>query len=217
MKNLLFGILSLISSGLVAQVTLDKTSHNFGDIYKGDARLAEFNLMNQSSKSIFILRADQDREVDIKFSSKTVASGTYATIRIQYNPRSKGKFKKDINLYISSLMEPFVLELKGNVKELEATYLPCPSFTHPDKIQPIQFSMTAYITDIKTGAPLENASIQMLRNGIPLEEPLITNDQGKVLPRRLTGTSLKYQRKVSLAVKKARQIALLPYVADGLK
>ena len=29
------------------------------------------------------------------------------------------------------------------------------------------------------------------------------NDQGKILPRRLTGTSLKYQRKVSVAVKRA--------------
>ena len=43
------------------------------------------------------------------------------------------------------------------------------------------------------------------------------NDQGKILPRRLTGTSLKYQRKVSQAVKRARHIAILPYVADSLK
>ena len=43
------------------------------------------------------------------------------------------------------------------------------------------------------------------------------NDQGKVLPRRLTGTSLKFQRKVSQAVKRARHIGLLPYVADSLK
>lgn len=43
------------------------------------------------------------------------------------------------------------------------------------------------------------------------------NDQGKVLPRRITGTSLKFQRKVAQAVKRARHIALLPYVADSLK
>ena len=41
--------------------------------------------------------------------------------------------------------------------------------------------------------------------------------QGKLLPRRLTGTSLKYQRKVSVAVKRARHLALMPYVADLLK
>ncbi len=43
------------------------------------------------------------------------------------------------------------------------------------------------------------------------------NEQGKILPRRLTGTSAKYQRKVSQAVKKARHLSLLPYVADNLK
>ncbi len=43
------------------------------------------------------------------------------------------------------------------------------------------------------------------------------NEQGKILPRRITGTSLKYQRKVAQAIKRARHIGLLPYVADGLK
>lgn len=45
----------------------------------------------------------------------------------------------------------------------------------------------------------------------------LVNEQGKLLPRRLTGTSLKYQRKVAQAVKRARHIALMPYVGDLLK
>jgi small subunit ribosomal protein S18 len=43
------------------------------------------------------------------------------------------------------------------------------------------------------------------------------NEQGKLLPSRITGTSLKYQRKIAQAVKRARHIALMPYVADLLK
>ena len=43
------------------------------------------------------------------------------------------------------------------------------------------------------------------------------NEQGKILPRRITGTSLKYQRRLSTAIKRCRQLALLPYVADILK
>ncbi|MEA1786881.1 30S ribosomal protein S18 [Arenibacter sp. GZD96] len=45
----------------------------------------------------------------------------------------------------------------------------------------------------------------------------LVNEQGKLLPRRLTGTSLKYQRKVAVAVKRARHLALMPYVGDLLK
>lgn len=43
------------------------------------------------------------------------------------------------------------------------------------------------------------------------------NEQGKMLPRRITGNSLKFQRKVSDAIKRARQMALLPYVTDLMK
>ena len=43
------------------------------------------------------------------------------------------------------------------------------------------------------------------------------NEQGKLLPRRLTGTSAKYQKKVSQAVKRARHLAILPYLADQMK
>ena len=43
------------------------------------------------------------------------------------------------------------------------------------------------------------------------------NEQGKLLPRRLSGNSLKYQRKVGDSVKRARQMALLPYVTDLMK
>lgn len=43
------------------------------------------------------------------------------------------------------------------------------------------------------------------------------NEQGRLLPRRVTGTSLKYQRKVAQAVKRARHIAILPFLTDLLK
>jgi len=43
------------------------------------------------------------------------------------------------------------------------------------------------------------------------------NEQGRIVPRRLTGTSLKFQRRVSQAIKRARHLALLPYVTDLMK
>ena len=40
------------------------------------------------------------------------------------------------------------------------------------------------------------------------------SERGKILPRRTTGTCAQHQRQLTEAVKRARQIALLPYVAD---
>jgi small subunit ribosomal protein S18 len=39
-------------------------------------------------------------------------------------------------------------------------------------------------------------------------------ERGKIQPRRLTGTSAKYQRKLQVAIKRARFLALLPYATD---
>lgn len=43
------------------------------------------------------------------------------------------------------------------------------------------------------------------------------NEQGKILPSRLSGNSWKYQKKVAQAIKRCRHIAMLPYVGDALK
>ena len=40
------------------------------------------------------------------------------------------------------------------------------------------------------------------------------SERGKILPRRVTGTKAKYQRMLTVAIKRARQMALLPYTTD---
>lgn len=40
------------------------------------------------------------------------------------------------------------------------------------------------------------------------------SERGKILPRRVTGTSAKYQRMLTVAIKRARTVALLPYTTD---
>ena len=40
------------------------------------------------------------------------------------------------------------------------------------------------------------------------------SEKGKILPRRVTGLCAKHQREVTVAIKRARQIALLPFIAE---
>ena len=68
------------------------------------------------------------------------------------------------------------------------------------------------------------ATIQSHLNGginvLPITKPVSythldvykRQEQGKILPRRITGTSLKFQRRIAQAVKRARHLALLPDV-----
>ena len=46
---------------------------------------------------------------------------------------------------------------------------------------------------------------------------IFLNPQGKILPPSYTGTCRKHQKRVATAVKRARQLAYLPYLADNLK
>ena len=41
-----------------------------------------------------------------------------------------------------------------------------------------------------------------------------TSERGKILPRRTTGTCAEHQRQLTVAIKRARHVALLPYIAD---
>lgn len=80
-----------------------------------------------------------------------------------------------------------------------------------------------YLTATKIGL-IKKKYCRFKKNGIKYidykdPEYLLTfiNEQGKILPRRLSGNSLKYQRKIGQAIKRARHLSLLPYVADLLK
>ncbi len=44
-----------------------------------------------------------------------------------------------------------------------------------------------------------------------------TTEQGKIIPKRITGTCAKYQRQLSIAIKRARHMALMPYVSDTVR
>ena len=39
-------------------------------------------------------------------------------------------------------------------------------------------------------------------------------ERGKILPRRISGNCSKHQRELTIAIKRARQVALLPYTAE---
>ena len=63
----------------------------------------------------------------------------------------------------------------------------------------------------------KKAKIKFIDYKDPVFLKKFLNEQGKILPRRITGTSVKYQKKVATAVKRARHLALLPYLTDLMK
>ena len=60
------------------------------------------------------------------------------------------------------------------------------------------------LSPIKPGDPIDYKDVDLLKKFI--------TDRGKILPRRLTGLTAKQQRDLTNAVKRARIVALLPFV-----
>jgi len=58
-----------------------------------------------------------------------------------------------------------------------------------------------------TNAPIDYKDPQALR--------YFVTDRGKIVPRRISGTCALHQRKITLAIKQARNIALLPFTVTG--
>ena len=60
------------------------------------------------------------------------------------------------------------------------------------------------LSPIKPGDPIDYKDVELLKKFI--------TDRGKILPRRLTGLTAKQQRDLTTALKRARIVALLPFV-----
>lgn len=64
---------------------------------------------------------------------------------------------------------------------------------------------TCYFTDNKV-EKIDWTDYELLRRFV--------SDRGKILPRRVTGTKAIYQRELAVAIKRARHMALLPFVKE---
>ena len=60
------------------------------------------------------------------------------------------------------------------------------------------------LSPIKPGDPIDYKDVDLLRKFI--------TERGKILPRRITGLTCKQQRDITLAIKRARLVALLPFI-----
>jgi small subunit ribosomal protein S18 len=83
--------------------------------------------------------------------------------------------------------------------------------------QPIQRAAVPTAARKKQVCPFKSAGVEYIdyKDTETLKQYL--NEQGKMLPRRMTGVSAKFQRQLTTAIKRARHMALLPFVAENGK
>lgn len=88
------------------------------------------------------------------------------------------------------------------------------SHTDPENLERIA-APNAHVRTVR--CPFKDAGIEYIDYKDVETLKQYVNDQGKMLPRRMTGVSNKFQRQLTTAIKRARHVALLPFVADNVR
>lgn len=175
---ILFGLFFL--SNLSGQVIFNTSYHNLGEINKEDKKYFDFTLTNAGKEKAILLRIEEPYGIDVKFSKKEILPDSTIIVRVKYTPKKKGKFKKDVPVWISVNNEPITLTLEGDAKTFDINEsLQCPDFKTSKKPQDLKSDLKIKVIDVNTKKPIKNATIEIIWDGLNYKQ-LQTNKNGEV-------------------------------------
>jgi len=154
----------LLSAPLAkGQLQMQKTELDFGLLRRADAHWMDVEIINTGSNVEYIFRVDAPKNTDIKFSSKEIAPGDNAFIRIAYSPAKEGKFKEELLVHASAWDSPEKLELVGESTHALSTILPCPNFGSEQSTSSSAFHVS--VQSIKDNSSIVDADVVFYKNG----------------------------------------------------
>ena len=107
---------SYSQNSAIEAIETDKDLGVIENVYKISA---EFQLKNNLGKNLFLLRADVSRGVTVRVAKKTIKPGDTVNLVVDFVPRLPGNFNEEIKLITSADALPFVLNLRGNIKNIK--------------------------------------------------------------------------------------------------
>lgn len=145
-------------------------------------RYADFIFTNKGKKKDYILRINNPREYSILIKTKTLLPDSSTVLRIQYNPRNIGKFSEEIDVYVSSSMEPMKISLAGEIIEMPVDASPdCPDFSNSTSMaEQLSFPLKIEVIDYFTRKPIPGAIVRITSHGQDIET-IKVNSQGKAV------------------------------------
>lgn len=170
MRFVLIFLFALGCFQLNAQIKFSTTTIDLGDLYPQSERFADILVTNNGSKKAYILRVEKPVEVMYLASSDILLPDSSFSFRLQANPRKKGPFSYEVNVFTSENQEAVRIRIYGNVKALPEDNLTsmtsCPDFgSQPSRVQTRE--LTIITVDENTRQPLAKTTVTILRNGTP--------------------------------------------------
>jgi Ca-activated chloride channel family protein len=184
MRYLIFMLFFVLNhSHLSAQIRVDKTFYDFGDLYAHSERYVDFYFKNLGADKAFILRVEKQTNTVYQISSSTILPDSTVVLRIQVSEKKKGPFSIQVPVYLSDRNEALVLKLRGNIKESSPdlnSLTDCPSFDRrPSDGNPTDFMLTVVTVDKQNQKVLDKSRVEVIQLGRVVGD-WRTDSEGKI-------------------------------------
>lgn len=108
---------------------LSKSRIELGELKANDKRYGDIIIENPTADTVVLLRTSRHRRIRTRFSDRRIPPRGKSTLRIKYNPRKTGAFKKTIKVHSSASARPVQAVVTGKVLELPSDPTKaCPDF-----------------------------------------------------------------------------------------
>ena len=189
----------LISSTVSAQVQFDKTRHDFGDLESYDERFVDIVLTNKGTKKEYVLSVKKPYDVTYIVNGKFMDKDSSVIVRLQVNPKTKGKFSYDVEIFTSDRTEAVKVKLTGNLKDIPQNdlsgFTACPDFSsRPGGPKKNDFKLTVVTIDKDTKQEIADSRVTLIQNGQPVWTHS-TDKNGKIKEDATLGFSYFYAKK----------------------
>lgn len=194
-KSILLFLL-FFSSAAFGQIVFEKVKHDFGDLEAYDDRFVDIVVTNKGSKKEYLLSVKKPFDVVYLVNGQFIEKDSSLVVRLQVNPKAKGRFSYEVEIYTSDKDIPTIIKLTGNLKELPqdntSAFTACPDFSsRPEGKRANQFDLTVVTIDKNTKEPLEKSNVTMIQNGQPVWA-MNTDKNGKIKEESTLGFSYFY-------------------------
>jgi Ca-activated chloride channel homolog len=195
MKNFLVVVSIVFSSLIFAQTEFSMLSHDFGELEEYLDRFVDIRITNKGLKKEYILRVKKPSEVVYIVSGQFMEKDSSLRVRLQVNPKVKGRFNYAIDIFTSDKNEPTKVVLKGNLlnssRENLSAFQSCPTFAQRSSADILDFELTVVTIDKETRQALGKSSVTLLQNGRTIGS-FRTNRFGKVIQKTPLGYTYFY-------------------------
>jgi Ca-activated chloride channel family protein len=150
-----------------AQIEVNPKAIHYGTLVKGSNRVVDLYIENKTNTKQAILRATFSHEFETLYTAREMGPGGSMGIRIKINPRLKGKFEENVELWYSGMNTPVIVPITAEVLYVNVNEdKPCPTFgQEPAECCP----SNAFIVEVlnaKTDKPIQGATIKLMEKGV---------------------------------------------------